>query len=211
MKQLSILFLLVCVGFFGSAQTVQQETTNKSIALYGFAGVGRATIETDRSAPTKFPAFEARLGVGLSKSLNKNFELRSRIVLGNRFKRKPEINTATIGKYMIIEESVNNRNHYFFEVPLLLQLNFPQAKLGLRAGGNYRQYFSSKTVDMFSGQSEFGIITGAYYQVTDKINVGMDYYFGLTNIFKSGGNFNGQLYYITGKNQAAQLTFEIAL
>lgn len=210
MKKLFII-IYCCIGSFTAGAQTLQETKADKFNLFAFAGLGRATVKTNLSAPSKFPALEFRLGTGLSKSISNNFELRSRFTLGGRLKRDSNLDEIYGGKFSMIEENTANRNHYFMEIPLLLQFNIAKPGLGFRVGANFRQYFPAKPADAYSGQSEFGIITGAYYRLNDKMNIGFDYNFGLTKMFDGGGFHDGEQYHLIGRNQFAQLTFEIDL
>lgn len=209
MKQLLLLTLMLFFNIFVFAQN----NPNAKINLHGFAGIGRATIETNISAPTKFPALEIKIGVGISKPLNESLALSSRLAFGSRLKRKSDMSARHDGRFTILDEHASERNHYFIEIPLLLQYHFSRAGLGLRAGGNFKQYLSSNSTnrpDMISGKSEFGIIGGAAYSLTDRINIGIEYHAGLTKIYKGGGTIDGRNYALTGRNHLAQLVFEIS-
>lgn len=213
MKRLLILIALILVGFFTNAQSMQNSTNTSDIQFHGFAGIGRATIETNISAPTKFPALEIKIGAGISKPLNESLALSSRLAFGSRLKRKSDMSARHDGRFTILDEHASERNHYFIEIPLLLQYHFSRAGLGLRAGGNFKQYLSSNSTnrpDMISGKSEFGIIGGAAYSLTDRINIGIEYHAGLTKIYKGGGTIDGRNYALTGRNHLAQLVFEIS-
>lgn len=209
MKQLLLLTLMLFFNIFVFAQN----NPNAKINLHGFAGIGRATIETNISAPTKFPALEIKIGVGISKPLNESLALSSRLAFGSRLKRKSDMSARHDGRFTILDEHASEQNHYFIEIPLLLQYNFSRAGLGLRAGGNFKQYLSSNSTnrpDMISGKCEFGIIGGAAYSLTDRINIGIEYHAGLTKIYKGGGTIDGRNYALTGRNHLAQLVFEIS-
>ena len=60
----------------------------------------------------------------------------------------------TVGPpFLKLDEVASNRNHYFVEVPLLLQFNLPHLELGLRAGVNYRSFLANtKAVDFLTGR-----------------------------------------------------------
>lgn len=209
MKQLFLLTLLLFFNIFVFAQN----SPNAKINLHGFAGVGRATIETNLSSPTNFPAMEIKIGAGISKPLNESLVLSSRLVFGSKFKRKSDMSARHDGRFTTLDEHASEQNHYFIEVPLLLQYNFSPIGLGLRAGGNFKQYLSSNSTnrpDMISRKSEFGIIGGAVYRLSEKINMGIEYHAGLTKIYKGGGTIDGQAYELTGRNHLGQLVFEIS-
>lgn len=213
MKQLLLFTLFLLLNLITNAQSVQNSTNSSDIKFHGFAGVGRATIETNLSAPTKFPALEIKIGAGISKPLNESLELSSRLTFGSRLKRKSNMSARHDGRFTIIDEHASNKSHYFIEIPILLQYNFSTLGLGLRAGGNFKQYLSSRSsgmVDMISGRSEFGVIGGAVYSLTDRINIGVEYHAGLTEIYKGGGTIDGRTYELRGKNHVAQFIFEIS-
>ena len=211
MIRASIFILLICVSFYSLGQSLPENTASGKAHIFGFVGVGRSTVKTNIFAPTNFPALEVRLGAGLHKPLSKYFALKSRLTFGSRLKRGSDAEAVFDARFSAIDESRSNRNHYFLEIPLLVQVNFPQIKSGVRAGGNYRQYLPTKPVDIVSGQSEFGIVAGVFYEITDKIDIGLDYYIGVSKIYTGGGNIDGQEYEITARNRFAQLTLEIKL
>lgn len=208
---LSTFFLLL--NLFTHAQSVQNSASSIDIKFHGFAGVGRATIETNLSAPTKFPALEIKIGAGISKPLSESLTLHSRLAFGSRLKRQSDMAARHDGRFSIIDEHASDKSHYFIEVPILFQYNFSTIGLGLRAGGNFKQYLSSRSsgmADMISGRSEFGVIGGAVYSLTERINIGVEYHAGLTEIYKAGISTNERVYELRGKNHLAQFIFEIS-
>lgn len=210
MKQLLLLSLLLFLNFSVYAQN--RAETNK-IKFHGFAGAGRATIETNTSAPTRFPALEIKIGAAISKPLSESLVLNPRLAFGSRFKRHSDRAARHDGRFLILDEHTSDKSHYFIEVPILLQYNFPSIGLGLRAGGNFKQYLSSRSTnraDMISGRSELGVIGGAVYSLTERINIGVEYHAGLTEIYKAGGSIDSHAYELRGKNHVAQLIFEIS-
>lgn len=200
-----------CIGSYSADAQAIGETKQSKYELFAFAAIGRATVETNLSAPDNFSASEFRLGVGLGRSISQSFELRTRLTFGGRLKRDAEPYGLADSRFNIIDENTSNRNHYFIELPLFLQFNLSNPRIGFRAGGNYRQYLPTKPVDAYSSQREFGVIAGAYYRLNDRMNIGFDYYFGLTKTFNGGGFSDGQEYNLVGRNHFAQLTFEINL
>lgn len=210
MKRIFI-FIYCCICSYTLGAQVIQETKPGKYYLFAFAGIGRATVETNLESPYNFSAGEFRLGIGLGRSISESFELRSRFTVGGRLKRDSGPYALSDSRFNTIDENTSNRNHYFIELPLLLQFNLANPRLGFRAGGNYRQYLPTKPIDAYSSQSEFGIITGAYYRLNDRIKLGFDYYFGLTKMFNGGGFSDDEEYSLIGRNHFAQLTFEIDL
>lgn len=202
--------------FFCFRSEAQEPNLDKRVHYSVFAGVGRSTFVSDPAAPSKFPTLEVRLGAGLIKPIGNNIELRSRLAFGVKFKREPFNEPGqpyVIGPpFMGLDELASNRNHYFFEIPLMVQFNLPHPKLGFSLGGNYRHFLPhNESVDFLTNRREIGIILGASYRLNNRLDVGLDYYFGLSKIYSSSGLIDNQEFTLDAYNQFGQIRFEYYL
>lgn len=203
--------LFLCFG-----SEAQDLGLRKKVRYNFFAGVGRSTFVSGPAAPSKFPTLEVRLAGGLIKPIGRNVELRSRLAFGVKFKQEPYNEPGqpyVIGPpFMGLDELASNRNHYFFEIPLIVQFNLPHPKLGFSFGGNYRHFLPhNESVDFLTNRRELGIILGASYRLTNSLDVGLDYYFGLSKIYSSSGLIDIQEFTLDAYNQFAQIRFEYYL
>lgn len=177
----ALIFLFFCLK--GKTQSLPDDHLGKNIRMNLFAGISRATFESNPSAPSKFPTAEFRLGVGINKPISKVIELRSRLTIGTRLKRE---SIGQLVVYSRLDEVASNRNHYFYEMPVLIQFNLPHPKLGLNIGINYRFFFpNNEQVDLLTGRGEIGIITGITFLHFSKFDLGIDYYMGITEVFSA--------------------------
>lgn len=76
--------------------------------------------------------------------MTKDIQLKSGLAFGVKVKREAfnSSNLVIIGPpFMELDEFASNRNHYFMEIPLILQYNLPHPKIGLSLGISYRFFF----------------------------------------------------------------------
>lgn len=232
--KLILLFLLqIGVVFFGVAQTANAEP-EKKIRFTVLAMAGRSIFAANALASqSRFPTDEIRLGGTFIKPLYKNLDLISGFMVGSKLKGErvfppgstpPGVTFKISPPFSRLEEAVNSRNHYFYEVPLLLQVRLFKNRIGLRSGGNFRNfsgnsgYFDSSGLinygpDFFSHRKEFGILTGLSLKLSERLLLNGIYFRGLT-IFDAG--FFSQLNSLTNfsyiiKNRFWQIGLEYKL
>jgi hypothetical protein len=116
----------------------------------------------------------------------------------------------TVGPpFMILDYVASYRHHYFIEIPFLVHVNLPGKKFGIQTGLNYRFFFpDNDAVDFLTNRGESGLITGAYYNVTDQIRIGGNYTFGLTTVYRTSGDVNSLALDMSVKNQFYHITVE---
>jgi hypothetical protein len=213
-KMKTILILLTCllttINVF-SQTTVTSRNTNRT-TIRAFTSIGQSTFRTNISSPSKFPTTEIRVGIGASIKLTSIIDLYSRFTFGVKVKREAFNNNqyVTVGPpFMELDYVASYRNHYFIEIPLLVNANLPGEKIGIQTGLNYRFFVpNNDAVDFLTNRGEMGLITGAYYNITDKLRIGGNYTFGLTKVYGAGGTIDSQDFNMTVKNQFYQLTIE---
>jgi hypothetical protein len=221
LKISALLFLLV--GSLPLKVFSQQESNKpkKSKAYYSvFAGAGRSVFQSSIEGPTKFPTPEFRLGGSVGIPLNKHFELISRLDFGIKVKREspnqPRQFVQFAGLFMDQEE-MTSRNHYFFEIPLMIQYRLAKPKLNLGAGLNYRSFFYVNSpddrlrFDPLSGKKEFGAIGRISYRVNTKITLGLEQYFAINVLYGVAGVYDTEEYEMTVRNRFTQFTVEYRL
>jgi hypothetical protein len=183
-----------------------------TVRFNAFIGAGYSTFQTNIPAPYKFTSPEFRLGAGVSKPVSKVFEVRGRLSFGAKIKReaynKPGQPYLVGPPFLELDEVASSRNHYFIEVPVFLQFNLPNPKIGIRVGGNYRFFFpNNKDVDFLTFRGDLGIVTGACWRMNDNISIGVDFLFGVTKVYTSGG-YAGSVFSLDTRNRFSQITFE---
>jgi len=204
----TIFFLLFFSSYYCKSQ---HKENNQKINFSLFASTGRSTFYSNPSAPSKFPTLEMRFGGGIIKPLTKHIELKSRLTFGVKFKREAfnSPNLVIVGPpFMQLDDVSSNRNHYFFEIPLILQFNFPHPKIGMSLGFNYRFFFpNNESVDFLTNRREIGILPGISYRIDSKIEIGVDYFFGLTEMYSASGTIDNQDVSVQTHNRFAQIRF----
>ncbi len=194
------LFHLVnyCVG-----QVPSDSLANK-IRLTLSAEAGQSTFAANTlKSQSKFPTTEVRLGLGVIKPLGKHFDLISGLNLGGKIKGErvyppgsspPGISFRLSPPFNELEETVNSRNHYFFEIPLLIQYSIFDKKIGFRVGGNYRNFLPNNGYedstgqynfgpDFLSNKKEFGILSGISVRLGESLCLKGNFYFGVTRVY----------------------------
>lgn len=188
--------LIATLCLFTTVDIHAQEEPNRKIKFSLSGGIARSTfVYGKHSIDFNFPTAELRLGMGLSKVMLRNFEIKSGLSIGVKLKRKPDPNPnrdpAQI--YAGLDGVVSGLNHWFYEIPLLFQYNFNKEIMGqpnffgIRTGVNYRLFWDREAnvqgFDFFQNLSEFGVIIGANLNISKRINLGIDYCMGITKIF----------------------------
>lgn len=205
--------MLYCSAF--SFITNAQDTTKVSWPLIVYASGGQSTFKCDPSGPepSKFPTAEFRLGAGTSYTINDYFELRTRLVFGVKMKResvnKPGQPVTVGSPYFSLDETASNINHFFYEVPILFQFNFPHPKIGLRAGPSFRSFFpNNDNVDLLVTKKEIGINLGAYVKAGDHFRIGADYYLGTRVIYNSYVTIDNESFELKVRNRGIVVNVE---
>ncbi len=202
---------IVLANLFGIAQK-SDKTDHKKIKFIGVLGVARSTFDVSILSP-KYPTLELRLGAGIVKPFGKFFELKSGLYLGLKVKRESyfigQLYTQQGVPLLKLDEASSNRNHFVVDMPLVLQLNVQQNKVGFRAGFNARFWKpNNDDVDVLTNRTEVGILLGITRRITRRVNSGLDFYYGLTDVY--GGSIYSSAppvnFYV--RNQFAQLTLE---
>ncbi|MCW5912070.1 MAG: hypothetical protein KIT62_13430 [Cyclobacteriaceae bacterium] len=182
-----------------------------------FLSVGGSSFDVNGlpSSPS-YASLELRLGTGIVKPIGKYFDLKSGLNIGLKVKRKSYFfgpsRQFTYKPWVMLslDEAASNRNHLFIDIPLSLQFNYPKYRLGLKGGLNFRFWApNDKSVDVLTGRSEIGMLGGISYNLIKRINIGLEYYYGLTDIL--GGSYyenNSHLMEYHVRNQFTQITIE---
>ncbi len=140
-----ILLVVLTVSWAMPAFRADAQQPNK-LPIIAYASVGQSLFKCDPSGPepSKFPTMDIRVGAGTSYRFSDYFEARTRFVFGLKRKRE-SVNTpgqpVVIGSpYFSLDETAVN-DHYFWEVPLLLQVDLPHPQIGFRVGPSFRSFF----------------------------------------------------------------------
>ncbi len=195
MKNVLIVVFLLNV-FFLKAQESTIENESKKITFSPYFGIGRSQFNSSPRAQSTFPSLEFRGGPTINIPLNSSFAISSGFIFGGRIKREA-FNKSGQGytiypPYLDLDAVASSRNHYFFEIPLMLQFNVPHPKLSLSLGGNLRFFMpNNDNVDFLTNRSEFGFLAGISYPLGDRWKIGGEYFAAITNIYTSGGTVDG--------------------
>ncbi len=69
----------------------------------------------------------------------------------------------------------------------------------------------NKDVDFLTNKNDIGIITGISYRGFNRLEIGFDYYFGITKLYSSSGTVDSTEFTFNTRNQFAQIRIEYAL
>lgn len=210
-KSTRILLVAVLITTQVNAQT-SKVSENRKLQVTGFAAIGRGIFKANPSAPSRFPTLELRVGAGVIKPVGKRFEIQSRLVLGEKFKREP-YNKPGQG-YTVdvpfdhLDELASKYSYYFIEVPIILQYNLPRPKLGISFGLNYRSFYPTEDPSYSPMRNEIGLLPGGVFRINDRMRAGIEYYFGLTIVDGASGLIDNQPFEMKARNQFGQIKFE---
>jgi hypothetical protein len=216
LKSIKAIALVLLSSLFAFAQPSEDGT--RKIKYAAILGLGASKFEIHQvSESPHYGSFELRLGLGIIKPLGKYLELKSGLSFGIKMKRESyyfgPYNNYTREKAVLkrLDEATSNRNHFMYDLPLVLQYNLLQRKMGLRIGLNAR-FWTPKNddVDVLTSLTEIGSISGVTYRISNKINAGIDAYFGVNDIYFGGFLTSGssRLTSLKVTNQYAQFTIE---
>jgi hypothetical protein len=218
LNQKIISTFILLIGFHCCIGQELIKNDKKSLKYNIILGIARSTFEVHQVPESpKYPSLELRLGVGLIKPLGNIFEIKTGLYFGLKVKRESYFygptNQFTKERYVIpsLDETASARNHLVTDIPLMLQVNIPKSRLSLRTGLNARlwQPHNDADGDDLASRDEFGIISGLTHKFSSKINLGIDLYLGLTNIYFGGlVNSSPNPTQLKVTNQYAQFTME---
>ncbi len=215
MKKLSYIItsmLLCTVSYAQHNEQPKESKLRSSVQLR----VGSSTFATDLAAPSNFSALEVRGGLGVLKTLTEVLKMRAGLLVGAKFKRK-SLNQSEeaflIGApFLEVDKVASSRNHYFYEAPVFIQGNIKHLNIDLKAGIIFRHFLpNNKDVDFLTARREFGLSGGGAYRLSDRISIGVDYYYGLTKVLSSYGEVDGTAYRLDLRNQRVEFTIDYFL
>lgn len=185
-----ILGVSLLISAISNAQEITDSKKPGAIKFSSYFGIGGSQFKASPRAPSDFTSLEFRVGPTVNVPLNSRFEFTSRFLFGGKLKRQAynkQGQVYTIPPHFLnLDKVASSRNHYFVEVPVLLQFNFPQPKFSLYAGGNYRFFMPNDAdVDFLTFRGEFGVLSGINFFVSNKLKIGGEYLFGLTKVYKA--------------------------
>jgi len=209
--------ILITVSFLFISQLnlgqVINSDFNKKLRHTRALSIARSTFDvTGFPSSPDYASLELRLGAGIVKPIGKYFDLKSGVYLGLKMKRKSyyfgpsKQYTYEPWVHPGLDETASSRNHIVVDIPFTLQFKPPKTKLGLSAGLNARCWApNNANVDVLTARPELGLLGGVSHKLVKAINIGFDYYHGLTDIY--GGNISqsGEFHV---RNQFIQLTLE---
>jgi len=206
----TVIFLFICQ--LCCAQILNSGNNNK-LRYTRALSVARSTFEVNGfpSSPD-YSSLELRIGAGIVKPLGKYFDFKTGVYLGLKVKRQSYFFgpskqfTKEPCVLPALDEAASSRNHFLVDIPFTLQFNPAKTKIGLRAGLNTRFWApNNDNVDVLTARPEVGLLGGISHKLVKSINIGFDYYQGLTHIYGGNNSQSGEFHV---RNQFIQLTFE---
>jgi hypothetical protein len=216
---LTIIFALKIFHSFAQPQILEDEK-NKKVKLSLAFSLGRSTFHVQNvSESPQYPTLELRMGIGFSKPIGKRIEIQSGVNFGLKFKRETYFfgpaKQFTTEPYVLLglDETASERNHMVAEFPLLLQYKPKRSNFSAKSGLYSRFWQPTNTnTDYLSSFNEFGILNGVKYRISKKLNLSIDYYYGLSDFYKGTILINGSQYRkFKATNRFIQTTIEFAI
>ncbi len=194
MKKIALILFL----FSFLSLSAQEGVTKKPKKFYysAYLSLGRSQFGISLAAPSKFPTVESRIGATITFPVNSTFSIHSRFLFGSKFKRDP-FNKPGQGylvgpPYLNLDEVSGSRNHYFLEIPLMIQYGIPNSNFSLSAGANYKFFFADNDrVDFLTFRGDAGVLFGVNYAISTQWKAGVEYLHGLTKVYRSIGSVDG--------------------
>lgn len=209
----TILFLLTWQLSFAQISNV---INDKKFRHTRFLSVARSSFDVNGfpSSPS-YSSLEFRLGVGIVKSLGAYFELKSGLNLGLKVKRKSyffgPLMQFTYEPWVMpsLDETASGRNHLYADIPLALQCNLLKTRIGLKGGLNFRLWApNDASVDVLTAKPEVGMHGGISYHLAKGISIGVEHYYGLTDILNRSYFRDNPYVHYRVRNQSTQITIE---
>jgi hypothetical protein len=209
--------LLTTVSFLFISQLclgqILNSDFNKKLRYTRALSIARSTfVVTGLPSSPDYASLELRLGAGIVKPIGKYFDFKSGVYLGLKIKRQSYFfglsKQFTKEPWVLraLDEAASSRNHFLIDIPFALQFNPLKTKLGLRAGLNTRLWApNNDNVDVLTARPEIGLLGGVSHKLVKALNIGFDYYHGLTDIYSGSISQSGEFHV---RNQFIQLTLE---
>jgi hypothetical protein len=209
MKTAAIFFLSFAF-ITGYTQNLRQaQHYNREWVVSGSWGQSQF-ISNAFKARSAFPTIEGRVGLAISKPFKQKVKFILSLNIGAKFKgdrmyppgsTPPGTSIRLTSPFNELEEAVNSNNHYFLEVPVVLQYSLFRERISVRAGGSIRHFVANNGYqdssgqinygpDFFSNLDEFIIMSTVAVKIVKKICLTGSYYRGLTKIYGMSGIIN---------------------
>lgn len=182
--------LFICfLPLFSFAQTDPSPISRK--LNYAFtAGTGVSYFQYNSSKVKEhFASPEFRLGLNIQKQLLPNVSVQTGLRMGLKLKTAPvytieEYKSMPFRSLGSIDETTSRSDHYFIEIPLNVQYQYRKFKVG--AGVVYRNLvqFDNYRYVAYHTTSDIGITPSLAYQLSDKLTINAEYYFGTISFFE---------------------------
>lgn len=203
--RLVVVLLLACLNVFA------QDTSKPTTTFFGHLAFGGSQFRTDIPSPSSFASMEFRIGPGVRLAFNNLFEFESRLLFGSKLKREAanKNGVVTIGPpFMRLDEVSSSRNHAFYEVPVLLRYRIKHPGFALSTGLNYRSFMpNNDDVDFLTARKELQLLAGISISFENGIEIGIEYYFGLTSVYGYSGPVDGEEVDMSVYNNSAMIYY----
>jgi hypothetical protein len=204
-----------------------QERVKTPIAFQGIVGGGISIFNVHGipSSPN-YSSAEGFAGARATKPIGNVFGIMSGLSLGVKFARAPYFRyftppngglyTRDPGANRTLDQSTSDKNGYYLSIPLALTANVYRS-LSVYGGINGRFWWhrshDEPTLDVLGGREELGILFGATYKLIKRLNIGLEGYSGLRNIYKGSYTHPGtsKLVYTSVINQYAMISLGYSL
>ena len=173
--------IIITVGFLYISQLsfaqILNSDFNKKLRYTRALNIARSTFNvTGFHSSPDYPSLELRLGLGILKPIAKHFDFKSGVYLGLKMKRQSYYfglsKQYTFEPWVLpaLDEAASSRNHFFVDVPAVLQFNPRNTRIGLKGGFNFRCWApNNDSVDILTARLEIGLLGGISYRVIKNI------------------------------------------
>jgi len=186
MRTLAILTLLLIMSILHSNAQEPKEAISKRINLSGYFGAGMSYFGVS-NAPNSpsYESIEFRFGLIVNRTLNSILKLKAGLILSTKLKRESYYPApiSLLANYSL-DKTASSRTHFSIDIPIMVQVSILKELMNVKIGANLRFWFpNNANVDALTGRNELGLILGLNRNVSKRVNIGAEFYSGLTKIY----------------------------
>ena len=200
--RIALLLALCFIAFAVDAQTIKP---TKKTSFFVTAGTGMASFLISKKNSPDFAQPDVRFGFGISRPLSKRISLYTRLNVGYRF---PNPEKARVDYTMPLPNDwlykVPQREHWFFDVPVIVNYQFPQRRITIGVGALYNMIVKSGTNITFTdNRHDVGVVGRVAWRANRSFEIGSEYYMGMIKMLESYPASSPD--YVSVRNQFAQV------
>ena len=199
--------VLVALCFSIVSTQAQTEEPSRKMSFFVTAGAGQASFLINKKNSPDFAQPDVRLGFGVSKPLFKRISLYTRLNVGYRFPNPEKSVNYGYGTGMWLNSwlyEVPRREHWFFDVPVIVNYQFLRPRISIGVGALYNMIVKSGTDITFTdNRNDVGVVGRIAWRANTSFEIGGEYYAGMIKMLETYPVSSPD--YMSVRNQFAQV------